>query len=222
MLLLALDDEKGTTTWLSGWTALSGGVLVDALAAGVLAVRDDRLHPGTEPEHPLLRRVHAAVAARPDLTLTDWLHRLPAEVDPFLEAVAGRLVERGVLTERHTTIMGLVPTTRFPAVDPEPERALRARLRSILVDGVEPDPHDQLLIALVEPAGLLTTAVEDDDRAVRREARRRGNELAGRPIAQPGAGAAVDAVTAAGRGTAIAAMMGAVAATTTVTYSSDD
>ncbi|HZG89225.1 MAG TPA: GPP34 family phosphoprotein, partial [Pseudonocardia sp.] len=194
MLLLALDEDKGSTTWLTGWTALSGGVLVDAIEAAAVAVRDDRLYPGSEPEHPLLGRVRAAVAARPDLTLTEWLHRLPAEVDPFLEAVAERLVERGVLTEQHTTIMGIFPTTRFPAADPQPERELRARLRSILVEGVEPDPHDQLLIALVEPAGLLSTAVEDDDRAVRRDARRRGAELAGRPAAPAGPGAAVDAV----------------------------
>jgi hypothetical protein len=217
MLLLALDGEKGGTAWLSGWTALTGGVLVDAIAAGAVVVDEEgeTLRPGREPEHPLLRRVREAVAAEAQpRTVGDWVQRLPAALDPMAEAVAARLVADGVLGEEHTTILGLIPTTRFPEADPSAERALRARLHAVLVGGAEPDPHDLLLIALVEPAGLLATATGDEDRAVRRAARKRGAELAERATTDPAGGAAVAAVSSVTSGAALAAMLGAVVATT--------
>ncbi len=228
MLLLALDGDKGGTTWLSGWTALTGGVLVDAIAAGAVTVQDETLRPGRESGHPLLERVREAVAAEPEpRTMGDWVQRLPVVLHPLVEAVAARLVADGVLGEEHTTILGLIPTTRFPEVDPTAERVLRGRLRSILVEGVEPTPHDLLLIALVEPAGLLATATGDEERAVRRAARRRAAELAHRATTDPHGGEAVAAVSAVTSGAAVAAMLGAVVATTaahttTTSTSTDD
>ncbi len=218
MLLLALDNEKGGTTWLSGWTALTGGVLADAITRGAVVVEDDVLRPGREPGHPLLVRVRAAVAGDAEpRTTADWLQRLPADLDPLLEGVAQRLVETGVLREEHHKILGLFPTTRFPESDPSVERALRARLRSVLVDGAAPTPHEQLLIALVNPAGLLATATEDDDQAVRRAARERGAELAERAVTDHAGGAAVAAVGSLESGAAAAAMLGSVAATAAAT-----
>jgi hypothetical protein len=223
MLLLSLDSEKGGTSWLGGWTALAGGALVDALAAGAVRIEGERLRPGAEVDHPLLQRVRDAVAAREEpLTLTEWVQRLPGDLDPFLAAVAGRLVEAGVLAERRTKVLGLFPTTRFPEADPGPERELRARLRSVLVDGAEggraePDGHDLLLIALDEPAGLLAVLTEDDDRDARKAARARAAELAERGRTVEGSGTAVQAVAAVGQSAALATMMGSVAATTAAT-----
>jgi hypothetical protein len=159
--------------------------------------------------------VREAVAAEPEpRTVADWVQHLPVVIDPLLDAVAAGLVERGVLGEEHGTVLGLVPTTRYPEADPSAERALRGRLRSILVDGTEPDPHDLLLIALVEPAGLLATATGDEERSVRRAARKRGAELAERATTDPAGGAAVAAVSSVASSAAVAAMMGAVVTTT--------
>jgi hypothetical protein len=215
MLLLALDNEKGGASWLDGWAALSGGVLVDALLSGAVVLDDERLRPGaTEPTHPLLRRVREAVQAEPEpRTPTEWVQRLHGDITPFLQLVAQRLVETGVLTEERHKILGLIPTTRFPEADPTAERQLRARLRSVLVDGAEPDEHDRLLIALVQPAGLLATATEDDDREVRRAARKRGADLAEQTTHEPTA-----AVTGAMDARAVvAAVLATVAATTAAT-----
>jgi hypothetical protein len=218
MLLLALDNEKGGTAWLGGWTALGGGTLVDALAAGAVTVEDDRVRPGTAVEHPLLQRVRDAVAAQAEpLTLTEWVQRLPGDLDPFLPAVAARLVDSGVLAEQRTKVLGLFPTTRFPEADPGPERELRARLRSVLVEGAEPTEHDLLLIGLVEPAGLLAVVTQDDERDVRKAARARGAELAERARTGDGSGAAVQAVAAVAQSAAVATMTGSVAATTAAT-----
>lgn len=215
MLLLALDNEKGGASWLDGWAALSGGVLVDALLAGTVVQQDERLHPGTgEPGHPLLERVREAVAAEPTpRTLAEWVQRLHNDITPFLEVVAHRLVESGVLNEERHKILGLIPTTRFPEADPRAEQELRARLRSVLVEGAEPDEHDRLLIALVQPAGLLATATEDDDREVRKAARRRGADLAEQTTHEPTAAitGAIDARAV------VAAVLATVAATTAAT-----
>lgn len=217
MLLLALDDEKGGTTWLEGWAALSGGVLADAVLAGAVTVHDGGLVPGAEPAHPLLQRVRAAVGAHGEpRTMEDWIHQLPQEVTPFLGTVAERLLSAGVLAEEHGRILGLFPTTRYPEVDPTPERALRERLRRAVVDGAEPAGHDGLLIALVQPAGLVEGLVADGDREVKHTARRRARDIAEQVTAHPQT-AAASAAVAVDAAAAAAAMVAVLAAVTTTT-----
>ena len=71
------------------------------------------------------------------------------------------LVQRGVLNEERSAVLGL---RRHPAVDPEPEREVRERLRSALVDGLTPTERTVALVALLEAAGILTKVVASSDK----------------------------------------------------------
>lgn len=195
LLLIGLDDEKGGTTWLEHWTALHTAVLVDAIAAGAVTVADDRLRPGVEPAHPLLRRVRAAVAEdREPRPVTEWAARIGTVLKPLLASVAAGLVERGVLREERGRALGMFPTLRYPEADPGPERAVRARLRRVLVDGDAPSAHDTLLVALIgSDVGGIDRLLPDDDRAVRRSARARAVAIAENAADQPAIRAAEEA-----------------------------
>ena len=168
-LLIALDDQKGRDT--TRWGSDAG------LAAALLA------------------EAHAAIAAsgrRRDAK--GWVGRLPRDLKPLRKRVAHGLVERGVLSEETSKLLGLVPTTRFPASDPAPERELRERLDAVLLGGGEPTASEALLIGLLEPLGLIDTVV---DKGRRREARKRAKEVAEQGLAGTAVRDSVRAVQAA-------------------------
>lgn len=207
LLLLALDEEKGSTGWTSTDAGLSGALLVDLGRLGALRLEGKLLVPAREvvPEHPLLARVHALIASSDkQRKASSWLSRLPTALKPLTGSVAQRLVEVGVLAEQRSRMLGLFGYTRYPEANPAPEAALRERLRQILTGVREPDDHDRLLFGLLVPLDLVADLVERPDR---RGAKKRAKQIADGGVA----GTAVqDAVTA----EVMAAVLPAVTAAT--------
>ncbi|MGH3897862.1 MAG: GOLPH3/VPS74 family protein [Pseudonocardiaceae bacterium] len=183
VLLLALDEVKGSAGSTPLDPGLAGALLVDLGRLGALQPVGKALHPvqGVEIGHPVLARAATAIAASSKpRTAKAWVGRLPRELKPLTGTVARPLVERGVLAERRVTVLGLFASTRFPEADPGPERMLRSRLRDVLLDGRTPQEQDALLLGLLVPLGLVDRLVE---RRQRREARKRAKEIAAQGIA---------------------------------------
>lgn len=211
-LLVALDDEKGrdVTQWGSD-AGLAAALLLDLARRELVEIDADgkvAALEGPEPPHELLRAAHAAIGGserRRDAK--GWVSRLPRELKPLRERIARGLVERGILAEQHRKVLGLVPVTRWPAVDPGPEQELRARLRALVL-GAEPTAQEALLLGLLEPLGLVDGLVE---RGERRDARRRAKAVAEHGIA----GTAVRDSVRAVQGAVTAAVVTAAVTTTT-------
>lgn len=80
-----------------------------------------------------------------------------------------RLVQSGVVTQERSKVLGL---RSHPTLDPEPEREIRARLWSALVDGLTPTERTVALVALLEATGILTkVVVSDNKKAVKARAK---------------------------------------------------
>lgn len=73
-----------------------------------------------------------------------------------------RLVSQRVLTEQRSAVLGL---RTYPTVDAGPEREVRSRLWSALVDGRTPTERTVALIALLDATGALTKVVVSTDKA---------------------------------------------------------
>ncbi len=166
LLLLLLDDEKGTA---SNWTigrdqALAGALLLDLLEAGRLEDRAGKLATVDSP--PLAPAAAAAYAAMRDeeRTAKDWVNKLPGRVKPITATIAESLVREGVLDEQRHKTLGLFSSTRYPELDAAPEEELRARLRGVLVGGEEPDAHTASLLSLLVPLELVPRLVDKEDR----------------------------------------------------------
>lgn len=151
LLLLALDDETGkVATWtsLSLDDGLAGAMLCDLVFAERIDLFDKRIvvADGAPTGDPTLDTVLARMAEREKpRTPADWVGRLSRGIRK--EVLAG-LQERGLVSAQRGRMLGVLPTTRYLESDPSVERALRERVRAVLVDATEPDARTGALIAL--------------------------------------------------------------------------
>jgi hypothetical protein len=212
LLLLLLDDEKGSVR--SGYaddSGLTGALLLDLVETGRVVEHEGALVAARgAPASPQVLADAYAEIERSDRPRDagHWLSRLPKALKPLRRRIAQELVARGVLGEERHKTLGLFKTTRYPELDPGPERELRARLRSVLVDGAEPDAHTALLISLLAPLELVGHLVE---REHRKAAKARARDVADRgPV-----GTAVAQAQRAAQAAIIASTTAATVASTT-------
>ena len=184
LLLLVLDEEKGAKRSRTALdNGFAGALLVDLGRQELLRIEGKTLHPvaGRAPDHPVLARTYQVIAGSPKArTAKSWVTRLPRELRPITHTIAGPLVDRGVLDERRSKVLGLFPLTLYPERDPGPELTLRSRLSQVLGAGQTPDEHDALLLGLLVPLDLVGGLVERDQR---RAAKKRAKEIADGGIA---------------------------------------
>ncbi len=215
LLLLGLDDESGKPSWTFDASMLNAALLLDLVTTGCVRFDGDKvLVTDYVPQHPLLRAGQDVIAKEAKVrTVSHWHTMLPYSLKDLPKRAAERLVADGVLSEREDKVLGLFRTTRLPEADPGPERALRARLHAILVDGADPDDHHTVLITLLASGYGIDHVLAGDDRNTRSAAKRRAKELE--------KAAKQDPVFQAQHDAAIIAAITTVAATTVVTSSGD-
>lgn len=215
LLLLVLDDEKGTLA--SSWVqqALGGAILTElAMAGSVQVVPKSGLTPakaltvpGRRPEEPILAAAYDSLAAGP-LSGKNAVTNLGRGLH---EALAARLCDRNILKRRDEKILGLFPRTTWPAADSTHENAVRGQLYAVLVQGATPDPRTGPLIALLSSIDFAHKVI--DTRPVGAGAvKRRAKEIARGDWAAKGVKDAIDEV--------VAVMTATMVATTVTTTAS--
>ena len=120
-----------------------------------------------------------------------------------------RLAERGLLREEAGKVLGIFPTTRWPAADASHEAAVRQRLHDVLVTGLEPDPRTAALVSLLLAVDGLRKAVPSEDR---RAVKRRAKEISEGAWAADAVKRAVQEVQAAVTAAIVASTSAAAAA----------
>ena len=219
LLLLLLDDEKGTLSGTSHPQAVLGGAaLVELALTGAVTVEEKTsvwrsarvlATPGAEPGDDVLRAAYDVVAERPR-TAQDLVTRLGKGLQ---ERLAERLVARGVLERRESRAFGLIPRTRWPAVDMQREEEVRRRLTTALVQGAQPDERTAALVALLSAIDRAPKVVDHEGMPAK-EVRRRAKGIAEGAWAAKAVRDAINASTA-----AVAAVVTTAAATGAATGS---
>lgn len=107
-----------------------------------------------------------------------------AKLKPATRAL-GALADCGILRREAGHVLGIFPTTRWPAVDSRYEEDLRLRLRHVLIEGAEPDERLAALVAIlsaVKQAGRVLAPARGTDAPLgsltRREVDRRAKAVA--------------------------------------------
>ena len=180
LLLLLLDDESGKP--------LVDGVKLPRVLAGAVLLElalDDVVAVDTEGEQGKKGRIAIRTEARPaDPILAEAVERLgsgrplkPTSAIEKLqkglqEKLLARVVEQGWVSEERGRILGVFPTTKWPAIDSTHEQRVRDRIRAALIDGLTPEPRTAALIALLSAADAAPKVFPDaDKRAVKKRAK---------------------------------------------------
>ncbi|GMA33444.1 GOLPH3/VPS74 family protein [Litorihabitans aurantiacus] len=161
VLLVLLDPASGT---IGGegtlFYVLGGAVLVELGSTGAVtveergALRGDLLHAsGDCPADEHLQRAWQYLAEKPRAAQTVLAAVGPHLREPLLE----RLVQRGDVVRETRKVLGPIRRTVLEVPDTSRRAELVARLRAVLVDGVEPDPRTGAIGALVAASGALPT-----------------------------------------------------------------
>jgi hypothetical protein len=168
LLLLMLDDEKGTLA-ASGYMqpVLGGALLIELALAGAVEVEEKPSHwkgaqvsvvPDARPDDPVLGAAYDVVAEKPRTAqaLVDKIGKHKRE------ELLGRLVDRGILERREAKMVGLIPRTRWPAADMDREQELRRALNGALVQGLQPDDRTAALIAILVSMGRAHRVIDHE------------------------------------------------------------
>lgn len=159
LLLLGLDNEKGTVSWdhsLALKYGLGGAILMDLLLQEKIDVVDQAVtvrNPAPTGDTVLdaaLERIRTASKAH---GAKHWVKALGDGSD-VKDQLARRLVAQGVLSEETHTYLRVLHQTRFPTSDSGPETSLRDHLREVVLAGAAPEPRTLMLLSLAHVCHL--------------------------------------------------------------------
>jgi hypothetical protein len=163
ILLLELDDDKGTTG-MESWckTEMGGAILAELVMTGAIGIGSDkkkrvrRLPGAPKPADPILAEAFALIAeAKKPKKAGDWVQKF-ASMKDLRNRAARQLVDKGVLKEETGKVLVIFKRTIFPEYDPGPEQELRRRMEeAIFSSSRQVDPETTVIIALARATGLL-------------------------------------------------------------------
>lgn len=163
MLLLELDDDKGTTR-MESWfkTEMGGAMLAELVMSGHIAMDEDkkkkvRRVPGKRrPADPILAEALEMIKqSSKEKPAQHWVQKF-ANMKDLKERAARGLVKKGVLKEREDKVLWVFTRTIYPESNPGPEQDLLRRLReAIFTDTADVLPRTLVVLALIKATGLI-------------------------------------------------------------------
>ncbi len=167
IVLLALEDRKGTFQWSMPAPVLGGAIFADLLVNERVEI------PDTDEKDPLIDVVDDEPLGNPVLDealermatakrrarLTHWVSRFGNKRGVPHE-IARELCRRGILREDEQSVLFFFRRRIFPEVNPVPERRLKARLEKAIFGEGTVDEKTAVLIALANTADVLKHAFE--------------------------------------------------------------
>lgn len=150
-LLLLRDNGKDEPWGTHRDYGLRGAAVADLVVAGRIALsadKDPRLQvlDAAPTGDPVLDLALTAFAAKDGKRLSSLITLGKLTLQP---AVAQELAQRGIITIGEPRMLGLVPSV-YPTINPQPERATRARLASVLRGGSLPSNADLALLGILQ------------------------------------------------------------------------
>jgi hypothetical protein len=222
LLLLALDDERGTVLSQAAMGldfGLAGAVVMELALRGRVGIDHEAVSTtGPATDDVLLDDALRVIAATPGKTLSHWVWHLSRDMDGLRQRLLDRLVTQGTLEKRERRVLLLFHQNVYPERDARVEYDIRKRVDDALLHGRSPDAPTACLIHLAA-ACRVTDAIypRDQHKAIEARIAALGDAgLAGaNAVAALIAQAETAAVTAATMAAITAATVAATSAATT-------
>ena len=162
ILLLALDDDKGTADGAGFYAkAMGGAILAELAMTGAISIADDKhkkvsLGKRNHLDDPILEECRTMVAEeKKSKKAAEWVMKFSGLKD-LKNRGARQLVDKGILTEDTSTVLRVFKRTIFPEVDGGPEKELRERMKkAIFTSSTNLEARTVVIVALAQAAGML-------------------------------------------------------------------
>ncbi len=152
LLLLALDDERGTVLPQAAMGldyGLAGAVVMELALRGRIRLDGDMVSTtGTATDDALLDDALRTIAATPGKDLSHWVWHMSRDLGGLRQRLLDRLVARGTLEKRERRVLLLFHQSVYPERDARVEHDIRARVDATLLQGATPDAPTACLIHL--------------------------------------------------------------------------
>lgn len=159
LLLLRDDGAFRRVSTSSQRLAIAGAVLMELADAD--RIEADLRHLSVVDATPtgdrLLDPTLAEIAADEGRSTRHWIEYVARRADVVRAGALGRLIGKGVLTERNRRVLWVFRARRYPVVDGQVKRELKLRITEVLSSGDTAGPRDVMLICLAEACGMFRT-----------------------------------------------------------------
>jgi hypothetical protein len=213
LLLLALDDERGTVLRPAAIGldyGLAGAIVMELALRGRIHMDGDKVSAtGTASGEALLDDALRAIATRPGEDLSHWVRHLPRDLDNLRQRLLDRLVAQGTLEKRERRVLLLFHREVYPERDGRVEHDIRVRVDDALLHGKPADAATACLIHLADACRVLDAVYP---KAQHKAVKARVAELDDAGVA--GANAVANLVARAETAAVTAATMAAITAST--------
>jgi Golgi phosphoprotein 3 len=222
LLLLAFDDDHGNVladARISLDFGLAGASLMEMTLAGTLRIEDGKavvVDSGDPDESGPFEAIRNQLREKPGKNIRYWVDHLPRKLRDLRRQLLDDLVARGTLAHRESRVLFIFSVQRYPELDAQPERDIRARIDAVLLHGNAADARTAMLIQLAGACRLLNTMYPRDQR---KRVHARVKALETMPVAEDVDAATRAAVSAATTAAAMAAITAATAASSSAACS---
>ncbi len=169
IVLLQLDDARGKFVDLplsAGDVVLAGAALMELALKNRIDADLDQLivvNPTPTGDDILDDALAQLIAAGNSLSRSEAVERITLNARKYQENALHRLVARGILREQDGRFLWVFHTRRYPVIDNRERIEVRSRLRQVLLTDEIPDPHDVVLICLIDACNLLDLVLTPDE-----------------------------------------------------------
>lgn len=211
LLLLALNDDKGTMQGQSFEVGAAGAILAELLLHGQLAIEAVKkkqfivIARNEATDDPLMDEIVQRIrTAKKRNQVSGWVAKI-AGTKKLRHRIADRLRHRGVLGKAEGRVLWIFTRTLYPTLNPEPERELVARLRAAVFAEGEIEAQTAVMLALAHTLGLTRYCFTKPELKERKQRLKQVEKLEVVSAEAKAALAGVQAVLAAQRAAAVAA-----------------
>jgi len=159
LLLLALDDEKGTfiSDSFSFAYGISGAVMLELILENKIEVCNQKVcakDKTTTGEEILDDYLKLIILSKKERSIKDWVQLFGEKAESIINDTIEKLIENGILTKRKEKFLWVFSVNNYPAQNSELENILRDRLHDIIMNDKKPELKELMLLSLIESCDL--------------------------------------------------------------------
>lgn len=162
LLLLALDDDKGTFTAqpFALTYGMAGAILLELSLQEHIKIVDKKVVVNTMSriDDSLLNKYLEVIRnSKKERSLKYWVQKLGSKQGTIKNEILDKLITSGILVKKEKKVLWVFNNDVFPTVNSKPENSLRNQLYKVIESNKTAELDELMLISLIDTCNLNRT-----------------------------------------------------------------